>query len=253
LFTDWPGRLLLFDSSKLCGLTVDSALEVYTKADLPQDWAMTQNNLGAALQALGTRSGGEEGSKLLAEAVAGCRSALEVRTKADLPQGWAETQNNLGNALSDLGRRSGGEQGRKLLEDAVTAYRSALEVYTKADLPQGWATTQSNLASALWTLGDGLKGAEGLNAQRESVDLLREVVSYHPDDVSRYRLASALGGFAFNLVLNSRFAEAQTQCEEAQRLVIDIGDGICARLNERTGYSNAGRGAEVGRMRADLS
>ena len=54
----------------------------------PQDWAATQNNLGIALQDLGTRSGGEEGRKLLEEAVAAYRSALEVYTKADLPQGW---------------------------------------------------------------------------------------------------------------------------------------------------------------------
>ena len=45
-----------------------SALEVYTKADVPQDWAATQNNLGNALRDLGTRSGGQEGRKLLAEA-----------------------------------------------------------------------------------------------------------------------------------------------------------------------------------------
>ena len=47
---------------------------------------MTQNNLGIALQELGTRSGGEEGRKLLEDAVAAFRSALEVYTKADLPQ-----------------------------------------------------------------------------------------------------------------------------------------------------------------------
>jgi tetratricopeptide (TPR) repeat protein len=39
-------------------------------------------------------------------------------------------------------------------------------------------------------------------------------------------LASALGDLAFNLVLNSQFAEAQTRCEEAQRLANEIGDGI---------------------------
>jgi hypothetical protein len=37
----------------------DSALEVFTKADLPQSWAATQNNLGTALKELGTRSFGE--------------------------------------------------------------------------------------------------------------------------------------------------------------------------------------------------
>ena len=84
------------------------------------------------LNDLGTRSGGEEGRKLLGEAVAAYRSALEVRTKAELPQDWARTQNNLGNALWELGTRSGGEEGRKLLEEAVAAYRSALEVRTKS-------------------------------------------------------------------------------------------------------------------------
>ena len=39
-------------------------------------------------------------------------------------------------------------------------------------------------------------------------------------------MASALGDLAFNLVLNSQFAEARTRCEEAQRLVDEIGDGV---------------------------
>ncbi len=103
-----------------------SALEVYTKADLPHDWARAQNNLGTVLWALGTRSRGEEGRKLLEQAVAAYRSALEVRTKADLPQDWAGTQHNLGTALWDLGTRSGGEEGRKLREQAVAAFQSAL-------------------------------------------------------------------------------------------------------------------------------
>jgi tetratricopeptide (TPR) repeat protein len=205
-----------------------SALEVYTKADLPQDWARTQNNLGLALWELGRRSsGGEEGRKLLEEAVAAYRSALEVYTKADLPQDWARTQNNLGLALWELGRRSsGGEEGRKLLEDAVAAYRSALEVYTKADLPQGWARTQNNLGLALRELGDQLKAEEGLKRQRESVQTFREVMTYQPSDPSRLMLAQHLGDFAFKLLLNRQFAEAQTQCEAAQRLVNDIGNGI---------------------------
>ena len=84
-----------------------SALEVYTKADLPQGWARTQNNLGLALQDLGTRSGGGgKGRKLLEQAVAAYKSALEVYTKADLPQDWARTQNNLDIALKELAKRS---------------------------------------------------------------------------------------------------------------------------------------------------
>jgi len=203
-----------------------SALEVYTKADLPQDWARTQNNLGAALDDLGRRSGGEEGRKPLAEAVAAYRSALEVSTKANLPQDWAMTQHNLGNALWDLGRCSGGEEGRKLLAEAVGAYRSALEVYTKADLSQGWTMTQNKLGAVLWDLGGQLKGDEGLKQQRDSIEAFREVMAYQPSDQSRLMLAQHLGDFAFNLVLNRQFAEAQTQCEDAQRLVNEISDGI---------------------------
>ena len=86
--------------------------------------------------------------------------------------------------------------------------------------------TQNNLGAALWDLGSQLEGEESLNTQRESVDLRRNVVSYQPDDQSRYQLASALGNLAFNLVLNSQFAEAQTRCEEAQRLANEIGDGV---------------------------
>jgi tetratricopeptide (TPR) repeat protein len=187
---------------------------------------MSQDNLGNALQELGTRSGGEEGRKLLAEAVSAHRSALEVRTKADLPQDWAATQNNLGAALRELGMRSSGEEGRKLLAEAVAAYRSALEVYTKADLPQGWAMTQNNLGAALYDLGRSSGEEEGMKLRRESVEAFREVVAYQPNDQSRFMLSRYLGGFAFSLVLNRRFAEAQAQCEEAQRLANVIGDGI---------------------------
>ncbi len=216
------GRKLLEDAV----VSDRSALEVWTKADLPQYWATAQNTLGGALYELGMRSGTEEGRMLLQDAVAAFRYALEVRTRADLPQDWAETQNNLGLALVDLGSRTGTKEGRKLLEDAVAAFRFALEVRTRADLPQDWVATQNNLSDALGALGTQLDGEEGLKRKRESVELLRGVASYQPDDVSRCRLASALGGLAFNLVLNSQFAEAKTRCKEAQTFASKIGDGV---------------------------
>ena len=86
--------------------------------------------------------------------------------------------------------------------------------------------TQYNLGNALGALGNQLEGEEGLKRKREAVELLRNVVSYQPDDQSRYQLASRLGGLAFQLVLDSQFAEAQTRCEEAQRLANAVGDGV---------------------------
>jgi tetratricopeptide (TPR) repeat protein len=78
------------------------------------------------LSELGTRSGGEEGRKLLTDAVAAYRSALEVRTKADLPQDWAQTQNNLGAALRDLGRQLEGEEGLKRQRESVETFREVI-------------------------------------------------------------------------------------------------------------------------------
>jgi tetratricopeptide (TPR) repeat protein len=193
---------------------------------LEPDWSEPRNAFAWFLIQRGEVIEPAQGNAKLREAVQICQGTLALNPREKSPQDWARTQNNLGNALQELGTRSGGEEGRKLLGEAVAAYRSALEVYTKADLPQYWAMTQNNLSLALWDLGSQLEGKEGLNTQRESVDLLREVVSYQPDDVSRYRLAFALGGLAFHLVLDSQFAEAQTRCQEAQRLANEIGDGV---------------------------
>jgi tetratricopeptide (TPR) repeat protein len=149
------------------------ALQVYTREHLPQDWAMTQNNLGAALSLLGDRTGGAEGAKLLAEAVAAYRQALLVRTHEHLPQQWAMTQNNLGNALSSQGDRTGGAEGAKLLAESAAAYRQALQVYTRDHLPQQWATTQNNLGTALSSQGERTGKAEGAKLLGEAVAAFR--------------------------------------------------------------------------------
>ena len=75
-------------------------------------------------------------------------------------------------------------------------------------------------------LAIGWKARRASTLSGKSVELRRNLVSYQPDDQSRYALASALGDLAFNLVLNGQFAEARTRCEEAQRLADEIGDGV---------------------------
>ena len=75
---------------------------------MPVNWAMTQNNLGTTLAEQGTRTGGEAGTALLADAVAAYRAALEVRTRQDMPVEWAMTQENIAIALAG----DGGAVGR---------------------------------------------------------------------------------------------------------------------------------------------
>ena len=131
-----------------------TALTVRTKEQLPQDWAMIQNNLGATLGDQGIRTDGVAGTRLLAEAVQAHRDALIVYTKEQLPQDWAMTQNNLGNVLWDQGTRTDGEAGKELIRQAITAYELALQIRTKDALPVQWEETTSNLKIAKNALED---------------------------------------------------------------------------------------------------
>ena len=49
-----------------------SALEVFTREEIPQVWALLQSNLGIALRERGVRTIGSGGMELLAQAVAAC-------------------------------------------------------------------------------------------------------------------------------------------------------------------------------------
>jgi hypothetical protein len=100
------------------------------RAERPLDWAMTQNNLGNALQTLGQR---ESGTARLEEAVAAYRAALEEWSRERVPLDWAMTQNNLGSALSTLGQR---ESGTARLEEAISCWDACLTVVSSAWLPE---------------------------------------------------------------------------------------------------------------------
>jgi len=106
-------------------------LEQRPRDRVPLDWAMTQNNLGNVLLALGTR---ESGTARLEEAVAAYRAPLEERTRDRVPLDWAGTQNNLGIGLEALGEW---ESGTAHLEEAIAAWDACLTV-TATAWPQAW-------------------------------------------------------------------------------------------------------------------
>ena len=70
---------------------------------VPLKWAGTQNNLGAALQALGEH---ESDIARLEQAVKAFQAAVLEFTRERAPFEWASTQNNLGNALRVRARRA---------------------------------------------------------------------------------------------------------------------------------------------------
>jgi len=67
-------------------------LKVNTRANSPQDWASTQNDLATALKDKAQRSEGAETMLLLREAVAAYREALKVYSLEDFPQNYAAIQ-----------------------------------------------------------------------------------------------------------------------------------------------------------------
>ncbi|MEH2451665.1 CHAT domain-containing protein [Nostoc sp.] len=88
------------------------ALTVYTRSAFPQNWAMTQNNLGIAY---GERIKGERAENI-ESAIAAYSAALEVRTRNAFPQNNAETLLNLGRLY----------QEEKLFDSAYIPFVSAI-------------------------------------------------------------------------------------------------------------------------------
>jgi tetratricopeptide (TPR) repeat protein len=79
-----------------------AALEEWTRARVPLDWARTQNDLGNALRTLGER---ESGTARLEEAVAAYRAALEEWTRARVRHWHDITQRNLARCITLLEQR----------------------------------------------------------------------------------------------------------------------------------------------------
>ncbi|MBA2590798.1 MAG: hypothetical protein H0U97_00485 [Gammaproteobacteria bacterium] len=98
-----------------------AALEVLTRESLPEDWAMTQTNLGIALQEQGIRTAGEAGAKLLSEAVAaglpgGARGPHPREPAAGLgrdPEQPGECASRARHPHRGRGRRQASERGRR--------------------------------------------------------------------------------------------------------------------------------------------
>ena len=145
-----------------------SALEVYTQAALPQDWAQIQNNLGAALMREAER-GGDKALALAGQAEQAFRNTLQVYTQAALPQDWARSQNNIGSALWLEGLVSSGDAATSFFNQAAQAYQGALQVYTKTADPYDWAGTMRNLSSTYKQLGNTAAAQQAL-ADADSVD-----------------------------------------------------------------------------------
>ena len=132
------------------------ALKECTRARVPLDWAMTQNNLGAALGILGEReSGTERLSRPWPPSPKRSRSA---------PGCWCPSTGLRRRAILAPSLRpwASGSAGTERLEQAVAAFTEALKEGTRVRVPLDWAMTQNNLGGALGILAERESGTERL-------------------------------------------------------------------------------------------
>jgi tetratricopeptide (TPR) repeat protein len=95
----WRASLGSRDANLRQGIACyEAALRVYAETDFPQDWAMTQNNLGIAWQNL--PSGNRDAN--LRQAIACYEAALRVCTETDFPRECEIVRENLRKSHSDL-------------------------------------------------------------------------------------------------------------------------------------------------------
>jgi len=188
-----------------------SAQEVYTREQAPDDWAMTQNNLAAALGTQATLFEGEEQKHLLEEALEAYRQVLQVRTREQAPNQWAMTQNNLAVALYDQATLFDGEQQVRLLEEAIQVYRQALQVWTREYTPGDWAMTQCNLASALHNQASLLEGKEQKGLLEEVIQIYRLVLQVYTREYTPTDWARTQKNLAIALSEQARLLEGEDQ------------------------------------------
>jgi tetratricopeptide (TPR) repeat protein len=190
----------------------EAALRVYTEQELPQDWAMTQNDLGLVWSELPT---GDRAANL-GEAIACYEAALRVRTEHELPQKWAGAQSNLGNAWGDLptGNRTAN------IEKAIDYYEASLRIWTEQQFPQDWASAQFNLGIVWHELPTGDRTANLEVAIRFYEAALRvQTEQSHPQDWAKTQLG--LGGAWSDLPtgdLSDNLSKAVASYEAALRV-----------------------------------
>ena len=190
------------------------AANAYGKTNAPDDWAMTEINLGSAKFALSRLIQGAEAPRLLGEAVRAFRAALEVRTRGRFPWGWALAQNNLGAGLDDQAKQSQGAEAMRLFGEANTAFRAALEVYSREQFPNDWARTQGNLGAALGNQAKQSQGAEAAPLLVEAVTAFRAALEVQTRDQLPQDWAKTQHGLGAALVELAK----QRQGPEAVRL-----------------------------------
>ena len=186
--------------------------------------------IGNAKVALGERVAGEEGPRLLKDALNEYQNIAASNSRQQLPLQWAATQNSLGVVLTRMGVRIGGTDSIKYLKDAIAAFRAALEIRTIEQFPQEWATTQNQLGIALSSLGERVGGTESINYLKDAITACRASLRVFNRAHSPHQWAASQNGLG--LVLSS--LGARVNAKESIQYFKDSVAAYHAALEVRT-------------------
>ncbi|MFN6482819.1 MULTISPECIES: CHAT domain-containing tetratricopeptide repeat protein [unclassified Nostoc] len=229
-----------------------AALEVFSRTDFPEQWAMIQNNLGKAYRQriLGDRV------ENLEKAIEFCTSALEVFTHTSFPQNHASTLSNIGIIYQEA----------QQLTEAYTTFNSAITIVeslrgeiisgdeSKRKQAEEWNKLYRHIVEVCLELGNIIKAIEYVerSKNRNLVEqiLARDLKTIFPPDVvtqiEQYKDEIAVGQYQIQngkaenpKVLAQHLQELRQQRNELQDRYLPVGSGFNfdsfqATLNEHT-------------------
>lgn len=125
----------------------ERALTIFSEAETPNEWALTNVNLANTYLVGGMRIGGVVGRSLNNNAVDALENSLRVYDKTKHPSQWSRAQATLGNTLVIISNGSEGDSQRAYIDRAKTAFSRASEVSSKESTPAAYARNQVGLGS----------------------------------------------------------------------------------------------------------
>ena len=146
-------------------------LAFYKQEKADEKWALSLSNLGAALQARGSVTYGDDGFALFSQSEKAYRDSLAIYGKRSHPDDWARVQNNLGLVLHEQADRFPSTRREALFGDAIDAFTKSLEIRTESADKLNWAQTKNNRAAAIV---DRVKHFSNKYMNKEIDQVLRE-------------------------------------------------------------------------------
>jgi tetratricopeptide (TPR) repeat protein len=168
----------------------------------PLNWALTQNQYAAALQAKSGRDKDAEPLKEAGEAYRTVAAALGAHLHVN---DWALAQIHYADVQVKL---SNFDNAVKHLQMASEAYQQALKVFTRETAPGPWSELMNQLGVALMRLGESVAGDRVLE---QSAACFRKSLEVRRREIAPFlwaQTANNLGAVTFSIYLRGESASA---------------------------------------------